>query len=158
MSGGSVAIRFAPQLEPNNVVRIAFVQTVAVSIGSVTQLSSPSGVSLSSQDGYAAGNLSSFTIGQDGTVQGVFSNGAIQLLVLGMVNDAERAVTERSHHAIALRHGRRQGRTGKPLGSCLAGVGFFPHYALENLGPTTIFTARLGKSCACAATTCAGSG
>src|SRR5262249_4990721 len=55
-------------------------QTVAVDVGSVTQLSAPSGVSLASQDGYAAGNLSSFTIGQDGTVEGVFSNGAIQLL------------------------------------------------------------------------------
>ena len=42
--------------------------------------SSASSLSVSSQDGSAAGVLSSFTIGSDGTISGVFSNGVTQTL------------------------------------------------------------------------------
>jgi flagellar hook protein FlgE len=44
------------------------------------QFASPSGVQASYQDGSTMGSLQSFTIGQDGTVTGVFSNGRNQSL------------------------------------------------------------------------------
>jgi flagellar hook protein FlgE len=42
----------------------------------VTQLGTASTVTVGSQDGYAPGVLQSFTIGQDGTITGVYSNGS----------------------------------------------------------------------------------
>jgi len=43
--------------------------------GLVTQVSSPSTASSSLQDGYATGSLSSYTIDNTGTIQGIFTNG-----------------------------------------------------------------------------------
>jgi flagellar hook protein FlgE len=43
--------------------------------GVVTQLAGASATSSTQQDGYASGALNSFTIGDDGTIQGIFSNG-----------------------------------------------------------------------------------
>jgi flagellar hook protein FlgE len=42
---------------------------------SISQFSGPNGIQALSQDGYALGSLQSFTIGSDGVVTGVFSNG-----------------------------------------------------------------------------------
>jgi len=49
----------------------------------ITQVAGQSNVSSAMQDGYTSGSLQSFTIGADGTIQGVFSNG--QTLTLGQV-------------------------------------------------------------------------
>ena len=46
----------------------------------LTQVSGPSASSSTSDDGYAAGTLQSFSIGSDGTIQGTFSNGQTQAL------------------------------------------------------------------------------
>ncbi len=43
--------------------------------GLVTQVAGPSATSSTQQDGYASGSLLSFTIGSDGVIQGIFSNG-----------------------------------------------------------------------------------
>lgn len=43
--------------------------------GLVTQLAGSSTTSSTQQDGYASGSLNSFTIGDDGVIQGIFSNG-----------------------------------------------------------------------------------
>src|SRR5271168_657614 len=43
--------------------------------GLLTQVSGPSAVSATQQDGFSSGSLLSFTIGSDGVIQGVFSNG-----------------------------------------------------------------------------------
>ncbi len=43
--------------------------------GLVTQLAGSSATSSTQQDGYASGSLNSFTIGGDGIIQGIFSNG-----------------------------------------------------------------------------------
>ncbi|HLH08041.1 MAG TPA: flagellar hook protein FlgE [Terriglobales bacterium] len=42
--------------------------------GTITQVASPSSPSSTSQDGFGAGSLQSFTIGSDGLIQGTFSN------------------------------------------------------------------------------------
>ena len=57
--GGPVAVNFGAPGTPNALV----------------QYSGPSSVAALSQDGYPLGSLQSFTIGQDGVVTGVFSNG-----------------------------------------------------------------------------------
>ncbi len=43
--------------------------------GLVTQLAGSSATSSTQQDGYASGSLNSFTIGNNGVIQGIFSNG-----------------------------------------------------------------------------------
>src|SRR5208283_191163 len=43
--------------------------------GLVTQLAGSSATSSTQQDGYASGSLNSFTIGDNGVIQGIFSNG-----------------------------------------------------------------------------------
>ncbi len=43
--------------------------------GLVTQLAGSSATSSTQQNGYASGSLNSFTIGNDGVIQGIFSNG-----------------------------------------------------------------------------------
>ena len=55
----------------------------------ITQVADPSTVSGTSDDGFAAGTLQSFSIGGDGTVEGVFSNG--ETLALGQVELASFA-------------------------------------------------------------------
>jgi len=51
--------------------------------GLLTQVSGPSATSSTQQDGFASGSLVSFSIGSDGTIQGVFSNG--QTTPLGQI-------------------------------------------------------------------------
>jgi len=51
--------------------------------GLLTQVSGPSATSATQQDGYSSGSLLNFTIGSDGTIQGVFSNG--QTAALGQI-------------------------------------------------------------------------
>jgi flagellar hook protein FlgE len=48
---------------------------VSIDLRSVTQYGSPSTVSAPQQNGYAAGVLETFSLGNDGTITGVFSNG-----------------------------------------------------------------------------------
>ncbi len=48
---------------------------VSVDLRSITQYGSPSTVTAPKQDGYAAGVLETFSLGNDGTITGVFSNG-----------------------------------------------------------------------------------
>jgi flagellar hook protein FlgE len=49
----------------------------------VAQVSAPSAVSSTQQDGYASGSLVSFTIGSDGTIEGTFTNG--QTIAIGQI-------------------------------------------------------------------------
>jgi flagellar hook protein FlgE len=51
--------------------------------GLLTQVAAPSAASTTIQDGYASGNLVSYVIGSDGTIQGTFSNG--QTAALGQI-------------------------------------------------------------------------
>lgn len=55
----------------------------------VTQFGSASSVSAQSQDGFASGSLSSISVGADGTVSGVYSNG--QSLAVGQLAIAKFA-------------------------------------------------------------------
>jgi flagellar hook protein FlgE len=50
---------------------------------SLTQLSASSGTSSTQQNGYASGTLQSYSVGGDGTIEGVFNNG--QTLALGQI-------------------------------------------------------------------------
>jgi flagellar hook protein FlgE len=73
-----------------------FTGPLAIDLGTVgqpnalVQYSGPSSVAAIAQDGYALGSLQSFTIGQDGIVTGVFSNGRNrplgQLALAGFTN------------------------------------------------------------------------
>ena len=49
----------------------------------LSQVAAPSAVSSTRQDGFSSGTLQSFTIGSDGIIQGIFSNG--QTLPLGQI-------------------------------------------------------------------------
>lgn len=51
--------------------------------GLLTQVSGPSATSSTQQDGFSSGSLVNFSIGSDGTIQGVFSNG--QTTPLGQI-------------------------------------------------------------------------
>jgi flagellar hook protein FlgE len=51
--------------------------------GLLTQVSGASAATATQQDGYSSGSLVSYTIGSDGTIQGVFSNG--QTTALGQI-------------------------------------------------------------------------
>jgi flagellar hook protein FlgE len=55
-------------------------QDVAVNFGAMSQLSSSSTASPLSQDGYGAGNLTSYNVGTDGTITGTYSNGITQTI------------------------------------------------------------------------------
>ncbi|PIQ28628.1 hypothetical protein COW36_12350 [bacterium (Candidatus Blackallbacteria) CG17_big_fil_post_rev_8_21_14_2_50_48_46] len=74
---------FNTNLSPN----ISQPQPMTVDVGTagdtngLTQFSGPQTLTVATQDGYSAGDLSSFTIAPDGTIRGLFSNG--QLLSLG---------------------------------------------------------------------------
>jgi flagellar hook protein FlgE len=54
-------------------------QTVALDLSALTQLASPSNM-IATADGAAAGTLTSFTVGQNGDITGVYSNGVKQAL------------------------------------------------------------------------------
>jgi flagellar hook protein FlgE len=51
--------------------------------GLITQVSGPSSTYATQTDGYASGSLQNFSVASDGTIQGVFSNGAT--LALGQI-------------------------------------------------------------------------
>lgn len=74
---------FNTNLSPN----ITQPQPLSVEVGTVndtdglTQFSGANTLTVADQDGYAAGELASFTFAPDGTVRGVFTNG--QILALG---------------------------------------------------------------------------
>jgi flagellar hook protein FlgE len=50
---------------------------------SLTQLAAPSGTSSTQQNGYASGTLQTYSVGGDGTIEGVFNNG--QTIALGQI-------------------------------------------------------------------------
>ncbi|MDY7527485.1 MULTISPECIES: flagellar hook protein FlgE [unclassified Cryobacterium] len=52
--------------------------TVAVDLGTITGAANLSSLTAASTDGHAAGSLTSFTLGKDGTLTGLFSNGKQQ--------------------------------------------------------------------------------
>jgi flagellar hook protein FlgE len=54
--------------------------SLTVDIGQVTQFGGSSTVEATDQDGFALGSLQSFTLGNDGTITGVYSNGLRQPL------------------------------------------------------------------------------
>ncbi|HWG43738.1 MAG TPA: flagellar hook-basal body complex protein [Gemmataceae bacterium] len=80
------------------IIGLSAPQTVALNFGSpngfngVTQFGGPSSAAATTQDGYAAGTLSSVSITQDGVVNGIFTNGRIfslaQLAVAQFTNPA----------------------------------------------------------------------
>lgn len=60
---------------------------LSVNFGAISQLSTDSSVQPLSQNGYPAGSLQGFTVGPDGVVTGVFTNGLTrQLGQIGMAN------------------------------------------------------------------------
>jgi flagellar hook protein FlgE len=58
-------------------------QNITLNLGATTQYGGKDGVNSLSTDGYAAGQLTSFTVGSDGTLTGNYSNG--QTAALGQV-------------------------------------------------------------------------
>ncbi len=58
-------------------------QTIEVNLGSITSYGSATTVTATEQDGYSAGTLESFSLGNDGTITGIFSNG--ERKTLGML-------------------------------------------------------------------------
>jgi flagellar hook protein FlgE len=58
-------------------------QTIAINVNGTTQYGSANGVNDLTQNGYASGTLSNFTIGTDGTITGNYSNG--QTMALGQI-------------------------------------------------------------------------
>jgi flagellar hook protein FlgE len=63
---------------PNQAIAFNFgdpIATGGTGLAGSTQFASPSSVKSSTQDGYAAGNLTDVSIGDDGTITGKFSNG-----------------------------------------------------------------------------------
>jgi flagellar hook protein FlgE len=55
--------------------RLNFAADVTLDLNRLTQYGSPSTVVADDQNGYAAGTLESFSLGNDGTITGIFSNG-----------------------------------------------------------------------------------
>lgn len=85
---------FNTNLSPN----IAHPQPLTVDVGTVsdtnglTQFSGAQTLTVANQDGYAAGDLTTFNIAGDGTIRGIFSNGQTlalgKLAVASFVNEA----------------------------------------------------------------------
>jgi flagellar hook protein FlgE len=61
----------------------AATQTVSINVNGTTQYGSANGVNNLTQNGYASGTLSNFTIGTNGTITGNYSNG--QTMALGQI-------------------------------------------------------------------------
>lgn len=55
-------------------------QTLTLDLTSTTQFAGPFGVTSLSQDGYALGNLSGFSVGSDGNITGRYSNGVTKVV------------------------------------------------------------------------------
>jgi flagellar hook protein FlgE len=58
----------------------AAAQTVALDFSDVTQFASASATSVNAQDGYPSGTLEKFSIGSDGVITGIYSNGMTKTL------------------------------------------------------------------------------
>jgi flagellar hook protein FlgE len=71
-SGGTGTLAFAP----NGVTPVS----INIDLSKLTQNSSPTTASVSTQDGYAPGTLTSYAIDQTGTITGSFSNGVKKTL------------------------------------------------------------------------------
>jgi flagellar hook protein FlgE len=112
-------------------------QTVNLNFGSpngfngLTQFGGSSSATASSQDGYAAGTLSSVSISQDGTINGLFTNGQIYAL-------AQLAVAQFSNPAgldrVGLNYYQQTVNSGVPLitGGQTNGAGSIQGGALES--------------------------
>src|SRR5579859_3805264 len=79
VSAGPNTLNFAPDGSTPSPTTMA-VNGVTVDLSGVTSYAGQSTVGALKQDGSAAGSLQSFTIAQDGTLTGVFSNGLKQTL------------------------------------------------------------------------------
>ena len=77
-STGSTALTFASGLQTS--AGTMTIGGIAVDMSKLTGFAALTTVSVSKQDGSAAGTLQSYTLGQDGTLVGSFSNGASQAI------------------------------------------------------------------------------
>jgi len=75
-AGGTVA--FTPSGAPASLA--SWPGTVTIDLRAVTQYGGSSTIEATGQDGFAVGSLQSFTLGNDGTITGVYSNGLRQPL------------------------------------------------------------------------------
>ncbi|MGK5115299.1 MULTISPECIES: flagellar hook protein FlgE [unclassified Geodermatophilus] len=71
-SGGTVTLSGLPGFAAG--------ETVALDLSAMTQYGSPTTATANEQNGFSAGTLQSFSLGNDGTITGVFSNGERQTL------------------------------------------------------------------------------
>lgn len=79
---------------PANGAASAF--NIGLNFGSVSQLAADSQVQVSNQNGHAAGSLDGFSIGNDGTIVGIFTNGLTRNLgQIGMANFTNEAGLQR---------------------------------------------------------------
>ena len=69
-------VTFVPKAVPG----AAPTQSLTFDFSAATQFAGPFGVSVLSQDGYALGNLSGFSIGSDGKITGRYSNGVTKVV------------------------------------------------------------------------------
>jgi flagellar hook protein FlgE len=72
--------------------------------GLVTQMAGSSNASSTQQDGYASGSLQSFTIGSDGVIQGIFSNGqtnALGQIALATFSNEQGLIRDGSNEYVA---------------------------------------------------------
>ena len=76
VTSSDVSITFAAGLPAAPVDPFEF----TVSFDALTQLSGESDVTLLSQDGYERGTLDSFNVGRNGVINGVFTNGRMQVI------------------------------------------------------------------------------
>jgi flagellar hook protein FlgE len=96
----------------------------------ITQVSSPSAVSATNQNGYASGEYSGFTIGSDGVVSAEFSNGQTtpvgQLALASVTNEQGLTITAGNNYETTLASGAAS--TGV---AGAAGLGTMQDEALE---------------------------
>ncbi len=82
-SGNPTSTLFAFNFSIPNSDGSATPQSLTLKIGGTTQFGSKDGTNSLTQDGFAAGQLTNFTVGTDGTITGNYSNG--QTAALGQV-------------------------------------------------------------------------
>ena len=82
-AGNPTATLFAFNFSIPNSDGSATPQSLTLKIGGTTQFGSKDGTNSLTQDGFAAGQLTNFTVGSDGTITGNYSNG--QTAALGQV-------------------------------------------------------------------------
>ncbi len=95
-------------------------QTVSFNFGSangfngLTQFGGQSSAAATNQDGYAAGTLSSVSVAQDGTINGVFTNGQIfplaQLAIAQFSNPAGLSLDGSNYYSQTINSGLPPGR------------------------------------------------